>query len=482
MKHVKLFDDFLRDTVNLNTTRIDSLENSVEAIKNFIAASDWTPNIREWMAQGSWAHKTIIKPVDAGEFDADLIVFVDPVDGWTAKDYLNNLYLEFRGSPVYQNKVRRWSHCVTITYANEKKIDIAPCILDRSWDGSLEVCNRDSDEYEYTEPKRYTDWLIERNTWSGANSFRKVTRVIKYLRDIKTTFKCSSILLTTMLGYRMSSTDRYGSEFVDTPTALKTIFSRWDDWLASNYAKPRVNNPFVDCDFASDLTDVQYDNLKKMVSKYRGWIDDAYAETDRNESIAKWRRVFGDEFAKNEVIEEAKSVSKNAVLLLKEAQNLVIDATADLVSLVKRFGGAALPSGFNNLPHMKRPTWRVATNANISVQVKVELYQSKGYNKLCDVNSLQSMPSNHWIRFRATAMNGLPFPKDDYEVHWRITNTDSAAYRANCLRGGFERSDTHGEKWEQLAYRGVHPVEAFVVRKRDNNLVAKSAPFYVTVE
>jgi len=93
MKHAKLFDDFLRDTVNLNTTRIDSLESSVDAIKNFIEASGWAPNIREWMAQGSWAHKTIIKPVDAGEFDADLIVFVDPVEGWTAKDYLNNLYL-----------------------------------------------------------------------------------------------------------------------------------------------------------------------------------------------------------------------------------------------------------------------------------------------------------------------------------------------------------------------------------------------------
>ena len=280
----------------------------------------------------------------------------------------------------------------------------------------------------------------------------------------------------------MSLIDRYGSDFTDTPTALKTIFSRWDDWLAGNFTKPRVSSPFTDCDFASELTDTQYDNLKKMVSKYREWIDDAYAETNRNESIAKWRRVFGDDFAKDEVLEEAKSVSKNAVLFLKEARSLAIDTTADLVSLVKRFGSAALPSGFNNLPHMKRPTWRVAMNTNISVQVKAELYQSKGYNKLYDIQSLQPLPPHNWIRFRASALNGFPFPKDDYEVHWRITNTDHEAYRANCLRGGFERSDTHGEKWEQLAYRGVHPVEAFVVRKRDNSLVAKSEPFYVTIE
>ena len=41
-------------------------------------ASAYKPHLHGWMEQGSWAHKTIIKPVDQGEFDADLIVFVQP--------------------------------------------------------------------------------------------------------------------------------------------------------------------------------------------------------------------------------------------------------------------------------------------------------------------------------------------------------------------------------------------------------------------
>ena len=84
MKHVDLFDEFLNDTVNLNETRVKELEASTEAIKNAIRASNWLPRISGWMEQGSWAHKTIIKPVDQGEFDADLIVMVNPVEGWDA--------------------------------------------------------------------------------------------------------------------------------------------------------------------------------------------------------------------------------------------------------------------------------------------------------------------------------------------------------------------------------------------------------------
>lgn len=52
------------------------------------------------MAQGSWAHKTIIRPVDQGEFDADLIAFVQPVDDWSASQYIDELNVAFRQNVV----------------------------------------------------------------------------------------------------------------------------------------------------------------------------------------------------------------------------------------------------------------------------------------------------------------------------------------------------------------------------------------------
>ena len=99
-----MFNDFLKDTVNLNTTRVTDLETSVEAIKNAVRGSDWAPHLHGWMQQGSWAHRTIIKPVDQDEFDADLIVFVQPVDGWDAQKYIETLYEAFRAT----RPIRKW--------------------------------------------------------------------------------------------------------------------------------------------------------------------------------------------------------------------------------------------------------------------------------------------------------------------------------------------------------------------------------------
>ena len=92
MKLVQDFNAFLNDTVNLNSTRFDQLENSIEAIKTAVRGLDWKPSIIGFAAQGSWAHKTIIKPLPGDPFDADLLVYVKPVAGWEAKDYINELH------------------------------------------------------------------------------------------------------------------------------------------------------------------------------------------------------------------------------------------------------------------------------------------------------------------------------------------------------------------------------------------------------
>ncbi|ESZ11895.1 SMODS domain-containing nucleotidyltransferase [Mesorhizobium sp. L48C026A00] len=483
MKHVDLFAAFLKDEVNLNQTRVDSLAVSVEAIKEFVEASDWNASIIEWVGQGSWTHKTIIKPVDGGEFDADLLVMVSPVEGWEAKDYINDLNRVFKGSSTYADMTRRWSHCVTITYANDKKIDVAPCLIGRSYVGSIEVCNRDTNEFERSEPARYTEWLLERNSWSGSNSFRKVTRLVKYLRDIKTTFTCPSILLTTLLGDRVTAVDQYTNGVGDVPTALRTLFGRLDDWLQANVAKTAVYNPCLyGEDLAAALTDQQHTNLRDFIHRYRGWIDDAFLETERSESIGKWRRVFGDAFAKDVILNEAVEVSKSAAAVARQVVGALADTSGDLIALLKRYGTAVIPNGFRRHPHMVQPRWRIAAAPVVSVVVKAELYASQGYNKLRDVDSLGLLPSGCWLQFRATTANGLPLTSDEYDVQWRVTNTDQVAKSRNQLRGDFYPSSTRGYRWEKLEYRGVHLAEAFVIRKRDNVQIGKSEPFLVAIE
>lgn len=482
MKHVDLFNEFLLDTVNLNATRVKDLEKSISAIKDAVRSSDWEPHLNGWMAHGSWAHKTIIRPIDAGEFDADLIVFVEHVQGWTAATYIDELYGAFRANPIYKEKANRSSHCVTISYANDKKIDVAPCLTNRT--NALEVCNRTTNQFEQTEPRQYTDWLVTQNDYSGSNSFRKVTRLVKYLRDIKESFTCSSVLFTTLLGHCISSVDKDSAEFADTPTALRTVFGRLDELLQSYPQKPRVPNPFLTTeDFATAWkTEEQYSNFRDKIHTYRGWIDDAFNEQNRSESIAKWRRVFGEDFAKSVSIEEGKSVSKAIVASVRTTISEAVHFTGDLVDAIKRFGARVLPATFDKKPYMEAPKWP-RSGTNMSLSIRADLHRSKyGTQRVGPVSSLEPLQPGYYLHFRAVTNTGMTFDPSLYRVMWRVTNTDEAAAQAGQLRGGFEKPETDNSRWESLQYRGVHLVEAFVVSRRTNSIVGQSPAFRVMIE
>lgn len=477
MKLIDHFKAFLDAEVNLNDTRVKLLSDSVEAVQSAIKGSDWGANILDFRAHGSWAHGTIIKPLSGNEFDVDLLVFVDPVASWEAKDYVNKLGAFFDGHNIYKNKIRRYSHCVTIEYAGERRIDIAPCIKGRLHDSSYEVCNRTTNTFEPTSPIDYTNWVIGKNAVAGGNDLKKVTRILKYLRDIKTNFTCPSFLFTTLVGTHIYDSDKGTAEFADTPTCLKTVVGRMDDWLQQNTLMPEIRNPVQWSEIQSQAWDqTQYSNFRDKINLYRGWIDDAYFEADRDESIGKWQRVFGEAFAAGEAKEAARvseSVTESAALVSK-------GHFRDLVDLVKIRGIEALPARFARLPYVRRPKWRRASQQCV-VKVSAELLTSKQGAYIRPVTSLEPVPKGRAIRFTAKNNLGLSFPSD-FMVEWRVTNTDKAAYEANALRGDFYKSDYSTCRTEDLAYRGVHFVEAFLVRKRDNQLCGTSEPFYVVIE
>lgn len=477
MKLVDHFKTFLSGEVDLNDTRVSQLGASVEAVQKAIKASSWGPKIIDFDTHGSWAHGTIIKPLTGGEFDADLLVIVESVEGWEAKDYINKLGAFFDGHSTYKDKVHRYSHCVTIEYAGERRIDIAPCVKGRLWPNTYEVCNRITNEFETTAALDYTDWVVGRNGVAGGNDLKKVTRLLKYLRDIKTNFTCPSFLFTTLVGMHIYDSDRDSAAFADTPTCLKTVMGRLDDYLQARPTVPVIRNPVLSSDIQSRVWDqTQYGNFRDKINLYRTWIDEAFAEEDRDESIGKWRRVFGDSFAAGEAKESARlseSVSKSDALV-------VAGQFKDLVQRVIERGRAALPERITRLPYIRRPKWRTASQA-YRVKVSAELLAGRKGMRLGAVTTLQPLPKGRSIRFTAFNAVGVPFDSS-FKVQWRVTNTDQAAYDANTLRGDFYASDSGFSREEDLAYRGVHFVEAFLIGKSDNRLYGKSDPFYVVVE
>jgi len=243
MKLHEHFKTFLDDHVNLNDTRLALLQASITAVQNAVRGLEWGPKVLSFEPQGSWAHETIIKPQVDQPFDADLLVFVNAKDGWSPKDYVNELATKFNRLPAYEGKVRRFSHCATIEYAGERKIDIAPCVVNRQYAGQYEVCNRVTDQFEASAPLDYTRWVKDKNNVAGGNDLKKVTRILKYMRDIKGNFTCPSFLLTTLIGLQVHESDRDSPQFADLTTTLKTLVGRLDDWLQARPTVPRVPNP-----------------------------------------------------------------------------------------------------------------------------------------------------------------------------------------------------------------------------------------------
>ncbi|QEO24846.1 SMODS domain-containing nucleotidyltransferase [Xanthomonas translucens] len=469
MKLLAYFNTFLANTVNLNETKLDQLDSSFEAIKKFLRDSDYKPSIGKFYKHGSWAHRTIIRPIDGRPFDADVIAFLKPVEGWSAADYIENLALVFRNSARYKDKVKTYSHCVTIEYAGERKMDIAPCVIGREMDDIHEVCNADLDEFQLTKPKEYTAWLNSKNGYSGLNSFRKVTRLLKFIRDYKRTFTCPSFLLTTLLGERINFSDKDTDFFRDVPTALKTVVARLDDWLQATAYPPYVPNPVLTAESqASAWTEAQYSNFREVIHRYREWIDDAYNEEDVAASLSKWRRIFGDNFGE---VRKAEVVSTE--VLAKDA--LVVD---DAVDIARKSGLKPIPPAILEPVHKAPPQWPVVLIAQ-QVTVTAAL-DGVANHKGMSVENGEPVEAHQGIRFRA--MLGGVVPGTMYRTMWRVTNTGEAARHAGALRGGFVASDVPHSRWEHLEYRGIHQVEAYIVRESDSILVGFSKPFYVVIE
>lgn len=467
---------FLVETVNLNATRIETLEKRVKTIKEYLTASDYGATIRGFSAQGSWSHKTIIKPAtEKKEFDADLVVYLDPVAGWTPAKYVVDLRRAFWASSVYRDLASFKSRCVKLNYAGDFHLDVVPIVVEKNWfgDTSLSVCNRVDDEFEPTDGDGFGEWWIGRDNVIGGSKLIEAARLIKYIRDFKGRFAIKSVLLTTLIGMQIKDEDQFNLDpFADLATTLTTVMRRLDDWLQARALLPFVENPKLPGEsFTRSLTQEGYDTIRENITRYRGWIDEAFNEADRDESIRKWRRVFGSDYARGETEDRAIA----AVTKVAEA----LDQTTDIVASVVRFGKAILNRIPANLPYVQLPTFRQEAKL-LPVYIRAVEKPSRDGAAVRDFASGDTIDPGRGGEFRAVQANGLPFPTD-FQVRWQVVNTGSAARAEKSLRGDFYDSSPHGYRWEDTRYRGAHWVQAFVENPRRGTVAGISDRFFVVI-
>lgn len=308
MKHTQYFIDFLEDVVNLNQTRLDRLNTSVQAVTDFLKE-----NLDSFIGvepQGSYGLKTIIKPVkDGQEYDADIQLYMKYEKDKEAKVYIKELYDCFRGNGNYKDKVHCKTRCVYLDYAGDFHLDVVPCVTKP--DGSKWVCNRETNRLEPTDGTGYRDWFNEKTSITHGN-LKRVTRLLKFLRDHKGNFTAKSILLTTLIGNTVGGEDD-GDNFKSIPDALKTVSNRINDFLQVNESMPTITNPVLpEENFNRHWDQAKYENFRDKFDVYNKRINEAYDAKEHNDSVDKWRAVFGDEFGEKRGEDDDKSSGSSA--------------------------------------------------------------------------------------------------------------------------------------------------------------------------
>lgn len=444
MKFVADFDDFLRDEVNLNPTRLEKLQDVVDAISSFLAnQSDFADMYIDTIPAGSWAHRSIIKPVgETDEFDADVLLYITEQNGWLPRDYVENLYAAFRNSSVYKPLAKRMKRCVRIDYAGDFHVDVVP-YMERG--GAHYITYRLEPEgegrFELSDPEAFTAWFEERQRITG-NNFVKAVRLMKYLRDYKNTFSCKSIILKTLLGNEVNAIEVSfeNSIYSDVPTTLVTLLNKLAVSLPEDM--PAVMDPGGTGDNFTDRykDEWNYTNFRNMIMYYANKATQAINEIDRDKSIALWREIFGDDFKP----ERAKS--------------------AVIVSAFKSTVPWKDEQFIDRYPFSKPVQLQPASSVRIMARCTgfqtAQRRQRNGFRQFNLAANGNRVPKNRSLRFDAHVKN-VAAP---YEMYWKVRNGGQEAADLGGLRGEISADGGYQSKIESTLYKGKHYVECYVVK------------------
>ena len=443
----------MKNTVNLNQSRIDTLTSRVDVIDRFLKNDELFKEIYiETGLQGSYAHRTIIKPSPKSpEFDADLMLYIDENEEWEPKDYIEELYKRFKENSNYKNIVGRRTRCVTLDYAGEFHMDVVPCIVrDSFWNGeTYHVCNRNDNVEELSDPKGYTEWFQDKNRQVGNNYLIKTVRLIKYLRDIKQTFSCKSILLTTLLANQVGGFGALFVDYEDLPTTLKIIVNNLNAYLQDNPVMSVVSNPVNDDEnFNRHWDQDKYTNFRAQIKKYNDWINDAYDEAGQAESIKKWQKIFGDDFDKA-VAKKSTSVAES-----RDPKGTTFPIPA----------------------HVEPPPWKVLSGV-INPKIRVTIHRANdGSPAIAEMGTSVSQPVGRNLKVRMEYLGGV---SPGFSLYWQIVNTGDEASAAGDLRGKIIYGGN--VRWEDTRYKGVHWIECFIVDDKKKICTGRSGRYFVHV-
>jgi hypothetical protein len=446
----KAFDHFLESVVELSDASLGQLNERVASIMTALRADKTLgPAVKGHHAQGSWAHRTIIRPVGHyDEFDADFLLQLDENPEWdnSPKEYLRAVRAAFLRHPTYKTMVEKKDRCVRIRYANSCHVDVVPYIVKA--DGSQWIVNWTEDKLEPTNPQGFTDWMQEKDELAQDN-LRRVLRLMKYLRDLKNRYTCKSVVLTTIVGERVQAVDAE-TRYADVTTAFTSLMDDLDVWMSMYTSVPPLPDPSCPgTDFGHRWDQPRFETFRTETHRYAEWARQAAAEPDPEKAVVLWQKVFGQKF----VLPPAEYQRKRATT-----------ASAVSKAFVSRAPDEEFPSDKG---------WVPAPDPRYKVKISASVEMKPGWRG-GSLRAIRRLNKDRWITFRATIdVTG------DYELWWKVRNHGDEAAAVGGLRGSLERDQGAHMKRERTLYKGRHHVEVYVVK---NGRVVASDRHAVTID
>ncbi|WP_262003570.1 SMODS domain-containing nucleotidyltransferase [Microbacterium sp. Mcb102] len=434
---VREFNLFLQDYVNLNQTRIKTLQTRVSNLDDFLLEDSTLADVIEdgLVPQGSFAHKTIIRPFTGNDFDADVLLPMEEQEDWEPKKYTVELQKALEASSRYEEKTILKTRCVTVNYAGDFHIDVVPFITRA--DGSTYITHRTNNEFLRCDPKAFTSWIEEQARATNGHLIR-VIRLVKYLRD-RSSIQTPSVVLAALLAERVRSFAGV-DDYTNVATTLVSLVEGLHEYIGSMTSKPWVDDR-IGQNLADRLTESGFKNLQSQVKTWAGKMRTAL-DADAAESVEKWQSVFGDNFG---------AAKKESLVL----------AGAALETYEKRVapGEQRLPEDFG-IPIRLDPKHRIRVVGRAAATTRA----GGRFRQI-------SARGNH-VRIGRK----LRFTVEDctvekpYDVYWKVRNAGEEAANLNDFRGEIRQS---GDSiTETSTFAGNHWVQAWAVK--DDVAVATS--------
>lgn len=443
MKLLDYFSQFLTNTVNLNPSRLEDLDTRVDRITEALkGATNLDGRILDTIPQGSWAHRTIIRPADGLEFDADFLLQLAEDAGWNndPKSYAKAVLKALEGHTIYGSMSSKKDRCVRVTYANDCHIDVVPYVILSN--GREVIINRATNEFEDTNPVGFTEWLQEKDDLTGGN-LRKVLRLLKYLRDHEGAFQLKSVLLTTLVGNIVDSWRSFDPKYyADVPTTLVHVVADLDAWLQIRSYRPSVCDPSCpSTTFDHRWTDVQYTAFRNRIHNLAPKLVEAYDTASVAGSILAWRALLGDKFPSS------------------------LSAAAAMASTTPTVKAAAVwQPPRDRAPREEFIEEKFSVDEKYQVRIICEVSEPNYPNRAARRRALRSragrVPKHRSLLFKVVETDAA----GPFSVYWKVRNQGQEAIFKNALRGEIHPDEGKHERSESTLYSGHHYVECYIVK------------------